>query len=81
MDDLRMTSPQGSSSLAVRAIGITDWARELARDALHLVVQRAFAVARTHYESIDLEAMSEGFAPGYTDAQMDEIEERVAPLA
>ena len=68
MDDLRMTSPQGTSSLVVCALSITDRARELARDALQLGVQWAFAVARTHYESIDLEAMSEGFAPGYTDA-------------
>jgi hypothetical protein len=79
MDDLGMTSPQGTNSLVVCALSITDRACELARDALQLSVQWAFAVARTHYESIDL--MSKGFMPGYTDDQMDDIEEKVVPLA
>lgn len=67
MDDLGMTSAQGVSSLAVHAIGITDQARELMRDALHLGIRRTFVIVRSHYENIDLEAMSEGFAPDYTD--------------
>jgi hypothetical protein len=35
----------------------------------------------SHYENIDLQAMSQGFAPGYDDAELDQIEEKVAPLA
>ena len=44
-------------------------------------VHRSFAIIRSHYENIDLETMSQGFAPIYTDAKLDIIEEEVAPLA
>jgi hypothetical protein len=52
----------------------------MARWALHLGVQRRFAIAHSRYENIDLQAMSQGFTPGYDDAEMDQIEEEVAPL-
>ena len=81
MSDLGMTSPPEVSSLATRAVGITSQARGLARDAFRFGGHRSFAIARSHYDNIDLEAMSEGFAPGYTDAQLDKIEVAVAPLA
>ena len=81
MDDLGMTSAQAVSSLAVHAVRITDRARGLARDALHFGVHSAFAIARSHYENIDLEAMSEGFTPGYIDVQMDKIKAKAAPPA
>ena len=38
-------------------------------------------IARSHYENIDLATMSQGFAPIYIDAELDVIEEEVAPLA
>ena len=39
-------------------------------------------IACSHYgDNIDLETMSLGFAPGYTDAELDEIEAAVAPLS
>ena len=81
MSDLGMASTQEVSSLTVRVVGITGRARGLARDALRFGVHRSFAIARSHYENIDLATMSEGFVPGYTDAQLDEIEAAVAPLA
>jgi hypothetical protein len=81
MDDLGMTSAQAVSSLAVHAVRITDRARRLARDVLHFGVHSAFAIARSHYENIDLTAMIECFAPYYTDAQLDVIEVEVAPQA
>ena len=44
-------------------------------------ITQAFAIARSHYdESIDLEAMSLGYAPGYEASELDEIEVAVAPL-
>jgi hypothetical protein len=48
---------------------------------LHLSVQQSFAIARSHYENIDLEMMSQGFAPGYDDTELDRIKEEVVPLA
>ena len=56
-----------------------DRAREMARNALHLGVHRWFAIARSHYENIDLATMSQGFAPGYSEAELDEIEETRHP--
>jgi len=53
----------------------------MARGALCFGVHRSFAIAHSHYENIDLATMSQGFAPIYTDAKLDIIEEEVAPLA
>ena len=51
------------------------------RDALRFGVHRSFAIARSHYENIDLAMMSQGFMPGYFDAELEDIEKEVAPLA
>jgi len=56
--------------------------RWLERNALHARVNQSFAIAHSHYgDNIDLETMSLGFAPGYTNAKLDEIEAVVAPLS
>ena len=73
-NDLGVTSAVEMSSLAVRVTQIPDRARALARKALYNSVHRAFSIARSHYIDIDLPVISEGFAPGYTDADLDEIE-------
>ena len=53
---------------------------EIVRDTLCFSVHRLFAIARSHYENIDLAMMSQGFAPGYSDAELEDIEKEVAPL-
>ena len=53
----------------------------MARGALRFSVHRSFTIACSHYENIDLATMSQGFAPVYTDAELDDIEKEVAPLA
>ena len=55
--------------------------RVLTREALYTGVHRMFAIARSHYINIDLPVISEGFAPGYTDVELDEIEKEAAPPA
>lgn len=56
--------------------------RQLEKEALHSGITQAFAITRSHYnESIDLEAMNLGFAPGYEASELDEIEAAVTPLA
>ena len=68
--------------LAAHAIDITAWVRQLEREALRSGITQAFTIARSHYaDSIDLETMSLGFAPGYEASELDEIETAVAPLA
>jgi hypothetical protein len=79
--NLGMNSEEGTSSIATQVINITDRARGMARQALHLDMQWLFVIACSHYENFDLQAMSQGFVLGYDDAELDQIEEEVAPLA
>ena len=54
---------------------------QLEKEALCSGITQAFTIAHSHYdESIDLEAMSLGFAPGYKASELDEIEAVMAPL-
>ena len=69
------------SSLTVHAVRVTDRVHEMTRDALCFGVHRSFMIARSHYENIDLETMSQGFMPGYSDTKLEDIEKEVAPLA
>ena len=80
-DDLEVASVVGTSSLAVWVTQILDRARALAREALYIGVHLAFAIACSHYANINLPVISEGFVPGYTDAELDEIEKEAAPPA
>jgi hypothetical protein len=57
--------------LAVQVVNILDRACGMAKRALHLGVQRSFAITRSHYENIDLQAMSQGFTPGCADIERD----------
>ena len=58
-----------------------DRAHDMVRGALHFGIHRSFTIAHSHYENINLATMSQGFAPVYTDAELDDIEKEVAPLA
>ena len=80
-DDLGVAPAVERSSLAVRVTQIPDQARALARKALYTGVHRAFAIAYSHYINIDLLVISEGFAPGYTNAELDKIKKEAAPPA
>jgi len=77
-DDIGVAPTAETSSLAVRVTQIPDRARALARKALYNSVHRAFAIARSHYINIDLPVINEGFTPGYTDTELDEIEKEAA---
>ena len=81
-DNLQVVQEEGTSSLTTRATGITAWVGQLEEDAFHAGITQAFVVARSHYDrEINLEVMSQGFAPVYEDAELDEMEKAVAPLA
>jgi hypothetical protein len=45
------------------------------RHVVRFGVQQAFAITHSHYENINLGVMGQGFAPGYEDHKLDEIEE------
>ena len=84
-EDLGVVQEQGTSSLATRVLGTYPRARELAREALHVGVKRAFGVFGSHYAGLNFQRLGEGYASGYTDAELDEIdgtvEEPAAALA
>jgi hypothetical protein len=50
------------------------------KEALHLGMQRALTVFRSHYQKIDLEALSEGYNAG-PEEELDAIDEEVLELA
>ena len=56
-----------------------DQACDMVSGALCFGIHRSFTIARSHYENIDLATMSQGFAPIYTNTELDVIEEEVAP--
>ena len=77
-----MAQEEGPSSLTTRAAGITARVGQLEESAFRVGITQAFAVARSHYDrEINLEVMSQGFAPIYEDAELDEMEKAVTPLA
>ena len=81
-DDLGVARPEETSSLVAHAAAITARVSQLEENAFHARITQAFTVARSHYDQeINLEAMSLGFAPGYENSKLDEIEKAVTPIA
>ena len=78
-NDLEVALAMETSSLVVRVTQIPDQARALTREALYTGIHRVFAITRSHYINIDLPVISEAFAPGYTNVELDEIEKEAAP--
>ena len=58
-----------------------DQAHNITRGMLCFGVNRSFVIARSHYENMDLEMMSQGFMPGYSGTELEDIEKEVVPLA
>jgi hypothetical protein len=79
--DLELALAQETSSLIVHVTRITERAHEIVRHALCFSVQQTFVTTRSHYENIDLAAMSQGFAPNYNDDELERIEETAAAPA
>ena len=80
--DLQVAQGEGAGSLMTRAAGITAWVGQLEESAFCLGITQAFAVACSHYDQeINLKVMSQGFAPVYEDAELDEMEKAVIPIA
>ena len=81
-DDLEVVRSEGTNSLVARAVEIMAWVHQLERNALRTRVNQSFVIARSHYgDSIDLEAMSHGYMPGYEVHELEEMETVVAPLS
>ena len=46
--------------------------------SLHYGVRQTLAIARSHYENINLDALSQGFPADYTDEELDGFEREAA---
>nr|XP_034604859.1 stress response protein NST1-like [Setaria viridis] len=73
-DGLSVVQKEGTSSLATRVLGTYRRAREITLEALHTGVRRAFGVFGSHYSGINFAGMSGGYAAGYSEAELDEID-------
>ena len=78
-EELKLAPQQETSSFMVHVTRIMDQARDMAGGVLCFGVHQSFVIIHSHYENIDLATMSHGFAPVYTDAELDDIEKEVAP--
>ena len=74
---LEVGGVESGSSLGSRLIALSGRGHERLRGALHTGVKRALAVVSSHYASIDLEAISDGFVMAEDD---EEAEEEVMKL-
>nr|TKW07288.1 hypothetical protein SEVIR_7G301209v2 [Setaria viridis] len=76
-DGFGVVPEEGSSSLPARVLEVRRRSREIAVDALHIGVRRAFGVFGSHYSGINFAGMSGGYAAGYSEAELDEIDAAV----
>ena len=80
-DDLEVVRSEGTNSLIARAVEIMARVWQLERNALRARVNQSFTIAHSHYgDSIDLEAMSHDYVPGYEVHELEEMETAVTPL-
>jgi hypothetical protein len=77
-DDLSLILEQEGSSLVVRTTWIMDRACEIMRLTLLFGIHQSFTITRSHYENIDLAALSQGYVPSFTNTQLDKIKKTMA---
>nr|TKV93533.1 hypothetical protein SEVIR_9G232000v2 [Setaria viridis] len=76
-EDLSVVQVEGTSTLAARVLGAYRRTCEIAREALHVGVMRAFGIFSSHYSSINFTAMSGGYASDYSEAELDKTDASV----
>lgn len=76
LQDLQMPVLQDPSGYVTSVAQIGDRARQMRREWMDIGVHQTFIVSCMHYETIDLEALSEGFVAGFTEAQLQEFEDQ-----
>ena len=78
---LGIGSPNSADELIGTVESMPQRVHEVAVASLQYGIRQTLAIARSHYEDIDLAAISRGFPLGYTDEALDEMEREAAPLA
>ena len=74
--------PPGSITERVQGVeGMPQRIRALGVASLRYGIRQKLAITRSHYEDVDLEAISRGFPTGYSDEALDAFEQEAAPFA
>lgn len=81
-NNLQVEHPEGANTLIARASRITERARTLERGAFRVGINRAFAVAYSHYEyHINLMALGKGYCNAWEDEDLEALEKAIRPLS
>ena len=78
---LEVEGVQSGSSLRSRLIALSGQVRERLRGALHTGVKRVLAVIASHYISVDLQAISDGYVLPDDDEEADEAVAKLMEVA
>ena len=85
MDTLReylgVPAPTSAVELVQGVEGMPQRVHAMGVASLRYGVLQTLAIARSHYENINLDALSQGFPAEYTDEELDGLEREAAPFA
>ena len=76
-----VSAPTSAVELVQGVEGMPQRVHAMGVASLHYGVRQTLAIARSHYENINLNALSQGFPADYTDEELDGFEREVAPFA
>jgi hypothetical protein len=79
--DLACGGSFGGSLLVSWLMMILSWLEQAAKDGTFFMAHTVPSVVASHYNGIDLQAVSEGFADGRSDGGLDSLEWAAAPVA
>ena len=72
---------QHSDTIILRCKATWENFKNFNRDAVVTGINHALAVVRSHYQSIDLQAIGGGFAEGLSEAETQQLEDEVEDAA
>ena len=78
---LGVPAPTSAVELVQGVEGMPQRVHAMGVASLHYGVLQTLAIARSHYENINLDALSRGFPAEYTDEELDGFEREAAPFA
>ncbi|TVU34150.1 hypothetical protein EJB05_15979, partial [Eragrostis curvula] len=82
VDELQVPQPDGTTTLEARLLSISNRFGALRRESFEAGVFWTLVMEQTHYgDSLDLEGLSLGMVPGFSDEEMEELKKKAAPVA
>ena len=78
---LEVPEPASAAELVQGVEGMPQRVHTMGVASLRYGARQTLAIARSHYENINLDALSHGFPADYTDEELDWFEQEAAPFA